>query len=305
MTNHSAAHSTLIGRQGNTRMTPRHNGRVGDRHQRIFSALRGVGIALLLCFALFPLVWILYTSFRNESDILLRSTSLIPDGVTFNNYLKAWNGTDFPKLLLNSLIVSSMTVVIGLSLATFGAYAVSRIRFRGRGTVQVMMLAVRIVPGVLLLIPIYIFLQQLGLIDTTFGLALTYTTFAMPAAFWFMKGFFDGLPADLENAARIDGCSRLGALLRIALPLVKPGLAASAVLIAIESWNDVLFALLLTSTTKSRTWPVGLKLLIGDFQLPWGQLTATAMISIIPVLLGFIFAGRSLVSGLASGGLKD
>lgn len=267
--------------------------------------LGDLGVAALLVFALFPIAWTAYTSVRPEQDIITDPTSLVPAAVTLDNYVATWRQTDFPQLMLNSLVVSAMTVVISLSLATFAAYSLSRSRFRGRGAVLMLYLGIRIIPGVLLLIPLFIVMQQLGLLDTRIALALTYTTFTLPAAVWFMKGFFDGLPEDLENAARVDGCTRLGALRRVVLPLVRPGLAATAILVAIEAWNEVLFALLLTSTTASRTWPVGMRLLIGEFQLPWGQLTAAAVLSLLPVIIGFAFAGRAMIAGLTAGGLKE
>ena len=267
--------------------------------------LGDLGVAALLVFALFPIAWTAYTSVRPEQDIITDPTSLVPAAVTLDNYVATWRQTDFPQLMLNSLVVSAMTVVISLSLATFAAYSLSRSRFRGRGGVMMLYLGIRIIPGVLLLIPLFIVMQQLGLLDTRIALALTYTTFTLPAAVWFMKGFFDGLPEDLENAARVDGCTRLGALFRVVLPLVRPGLAAAAILVAIEAWNEVLFALLLTSTTASRTWPVGMRLLIGEFQLPWGQLTAAAVLSLLPVIVAFAFAGRAMIAGLTAGGLKE
>lgn len=272
---------------------------------RVSGAMNDIGVALLMVFALFPIAWICYTSFRPEEDIIARATSFVPSRFTFENYVDTWRQTDFPQLMLNSVVVSLMTVAISLTLATFAAYSLSRSTFRGHGAVMMVYLGVRIIPGVLLLIPLFIVMQQLGLLDSRIGLALTYTTFALPAAVWFMKQFFDALPVDLENAARVDGCTRVGALFRIVLPLVRPGLAATAILIAIEAWNDVLFALLLTSTLDSRTWPVGMRLLIGEFQLPWGQLTAAAVLSMLPVVVAFAFAGRAMVAGLTSGGLKE
>ncbi|MEI6598690.1 MAG: carbohydrate ABC transporter permease, partial [bacterium] len=194
---------------------------------------------------------------------------------------------------------------MSLTLGTFAGYALSRATFGGKQGILLFYMLVRVIPGVLLLIPIYILMQKLNLLDTRFGLALAYTTFTLPAAIWLMKGFFDALPVDLENAARIDGCSRMGAMWRIVLPLVRPGMAATGTLVAIEAWNDVLFALMITSSNKARTWPVGMKLLIGEFQLPWAQLTATAMMSVIPVLIGFGFAGRKMVAGLTAGGVKE
>src|SRR6218665_578265 len=275
---------------------------VGRSRYRIMS---NIGLGILIFIALFPVLWLVYTSFRSDADIIGNPTSLIPTTITFENYITPWNGTNHPKLLLNSLITSTITVVVSLPLATLAAYSLSRAKFRGKGIVYITYLAVRIVPGVLLLFPLYILIQQLGLLDTHFALVITYITFTLPAVLWFMKGFFDSIPVDLENAARVDGCSRMGALFRIVIPLVRPGLAASAVLIAIESWNDVLFALMLTSSDASRTWPVGLRLLIGDFQLPWGQLAAATVLSIIPVVIGFTLVGKAMVAGLTAGGVKD
>ena len=160
-------------------------------------------------------------------------------------------------------------------------------------------------PGVLLLVPMYLFMNRLGLLDSYIGLTLAYTTFTLPATIWLMKGFFDSLPPDLENAARIDGCSRMGAMWRISIPLVLPGLAATGTLTAITAWNDVLFAIMLTSSDRTRTWPVGLREMIGDFQLPWESLTATAILSLLPVVIGFALVGRKMVAGITAGSLKD
>jgi multiple sugar transport system permease protein len=205
----------------------------------------------------------------------------------------------------NSLIVSTMTVIISLALGTLAGYALSRSKFRGRQGVLLVYLSIRFIPGVLLLIPMYIFMMNLGLLDSFTGLTLAYTTFTLPATIWLMKGFFDSLPPDLENAARIDGCSRMGAMWRISIPLVLPGLAATGVLTAITAWNDVLFALLLSSSDRTRTWPVGLKEMIGEFQLPWEALTATSMLSMLPVVIGFSLVGRKMVAGITAGSLKD
>jgi multiple sugar transport system permease protein len=162
-----------------------------------------------------------------------------------------------------------------------------------------------LVPGVLLLIPLYLFMNKLALLDSYIGLVLAYTTFTLPATIWLMKGFFDSLPPDLENAARIDGCSRMGAMWRISIPLVLPGLAATGTLTAITAWNDVLFAMLLTSSDRTRTWPVGLREMIGEFQLPWEALTATSILSLLPVVIGFALVGRKMVAGITAGSLKD
>lgn len=267
--------------------------------------LVNVGIGFLAIFAIMPLIWTFYTSLRTNVDINKFPTKFSFSNLSFDAYVGVWRDTNFPLLIKNSLIVSTLTVIISLTLGTLAGYALSRSKFRGRQNVLLIYLAIRLVPGVLLLIPIYIFMNTLGLLDSYAGLTLAYTTFTLPATVWLMKGFFDSLPPDLENAARIDGCSRMGAMWRVSIPLVLPGLAATGTLTAITAWNDVLFALMLTSSDRTRTWPVGLKEMIGEFQLPWEALTATAMLSLLPVVIGFALVGRKMVAGITAGSLKD
>ena len=267
--------------------------------------LVNAGITLLALFALLPLLWTFYTSLRTNLAIQRFPTKLGFSDLSFAAYIGVWRDTNFPLLIKNSIIVSSMTVVISLTLGTLAGYALSRSKFRGRQGVLLTYLVIRLVPGVLLLVPMYIFMNTLGLLDSFFGLTLAYTTFTLPATIWLMKGFFDSLPPDLENAARIDGCSRMGALWRISIPLVLPGLAATGTLTAITAWNDVLFAIMLTSSDETRTWPVGLREMIGEFQLPWESLTAAAMLSLLPVVIGFALVGRKMVAGITAGSLKD
>jgi multiple sugar transport system permease protein len=267
--------------------------------------LVNVGIGFLGLFAILPLVWTFYTSLRLNVDINKFPAKISLSHLSLDAYFGVWRDTNFPMLIKNSLIVSTMTVIVSLSLGTLAGYALSRSKFRGRQGVLLVYLAIRLVPGVLLLIPLYLFMNKLGLLDSYIGLVLAYTTFTLPATIWLMKGFFDSLPPDLENAARIDGCSRMGALWRISLPLVLPGLAATGTLTAITAWNDVLFAMLLTSSDRTRTWPVGLREMIGEFQLPWEALTATSILSLLPVVIGFALVGRKMVAGITAGSLKD
>lgn len=267
--------------------------------------LVNVGIGFLALFAILPLIWTFYTSLRAGVDINKFPAKISFSNLSLDAYVGVWRDTNFPMLIKNSLIVSTLTVVISLSLGTMAGYALSRSKFRGRQGVLLVYLAIRLVPGVLLLIPLYLFMSKLGLLDTYLGLVLAYTTFTLPATIWLMKGFFDSLPPDLENAARIDGCSRMGAMWRISIPLVLPGLAATGTLTAITAWNDVLFAIMLTSSDRTRTWPVGLKEMIGEFQLPWESLTATAILSLLPVVIGFALVGRKMVAGITAGSLKD
>lgn len=267
--------------------------------------LVNVGILSLGLFAILPIIWTFYTSLRPNLSIMRYPTQISFSELSLDAYFGVWQDTNFPTLMKNSIIVSTMTVIISLTLGTLAGYALSRSKFQGRQGVLLVYLSIRFIPGVLLLIPMYLFMNSLGLLDSYAGLTLAYTTFTLPATIWLMKGFFDSLPPDLENAARIDGCSRMGAMWRISIPLVLPGLAATGTLTAITAWNDVLFALLLTSSDRTRTWPVGLKEMIGEFQLPWEALTATAILSLLPVVIGFALVGRTMVAGITAGSLKD
>ena len=267
--------------------------------------LVNIGIGFLALFAILPLVWTFYTSLRTNVDINKFPAKISLSNLSLDAYFGVWRDTNFPMLIKNSLIVSTLTVIVSLSLGTLAGYALSRSKFRGRQGVLLVYLAIRLVPGVLLLIPLYLFMNKLGLLDSYIGLVLAYTTFTLPATIWLMKGFFDSLPPDLENAARIDGCSRMGAMWRISIPLVLPGLAATGTLTAITAWNDVLIAMLLTSSDRTRTGPVGLREMIGEFQLPWEALTATSILSLLPVVIGFALVGRKMVAGITAGSLKD
>jgi len=258
---------------------------------------------MVVAMATLPLAWILLTSFTPEAEII-EGPAYVPTTLTPDNYTTVWRRGDFPELMFNSLVVAGLTVALSMTVAPLAAYSLSRHRFRGRTWVLILFLSIRMFPFVLMLIPAYMILRDLGLLDNRLGLALAYMTFALPAGIWFMKTFFDAVPAEVEDAARIDGCTRIGVLVRIVLPLSKPGIMATAVFLAIGAWSEYLFALMLTTSRGSRTWPVGVSLLVGEFQLPYGQLAATGVITVIPILLAYALVGRNMVRGLMGGAMK-
>jgi len=272
--------------------------------QQLYDTLAYVILLCAFIFAVFPIVWTLLTSLKSNADIVTADIQYVPLHPTFQNYVSLWEQAGFPAMFLNSAIVTLMTVLACLVVGITGAYSLSRYRFRARGQILLFYLVIRMFPAVLLLLPIFIALRVLGLYDTHAGLALAYTAFLTPVAIWMLKGFFDTIPPELEDAARIDGCTRAGAIVRVVLPLARPGVAATAVLIAISAWNEFLFALMLTTSQGIRTWPVGLQLMVGEYQLPWGLLTAGGIISIAPILLFFAVVQRSLVRGLTLGAVK-
>ncbi|WP_018182163.1 carbohydrate ABC transporter permease [Kaistia granuli] len=258
----------------------------------------------LTIFCIFPLVWTLLTSLKYEADIVTQTMQYIPKRITFDNYVAIWTQSGFPTLVFNSFVVTATTVVLCLITGTLAAYSFSRFHYPGRGVLMLGYLVIRMFPAVLMIIPLFILMRGVGLLDSRFGLALAYTSFLLPLFVWMLKGFFDAAPKELESAARIDGCTRLGAMVRIVLPLARNGLVATSVFVAIAAWNEFLFALMLTTSQGSRTWPVGLQLMVGEFQLPWGVLAAGGIISIIPVMILFAIVQRTMVHGITAGAVK-
>jgi multiple sugar transport system permease protein len=258
----------------------------------------------LTVFCMFPLVWTLLTSLKYEADIVTQTMQYIPKRITFDNYVAIWTQSGFPTLVFNSFVVTATTVVLCLITGTLAAYSFSRFHYPGRGALMLGYLVIRMFPAVLMIIPLFILMRGVGLLDSRLGLALAYTSFLLPLFVWMLKGFFDAAPKELESAARIDGCTRLGAMVRIVLPLARNGLVATSVFVAIAAWNEFLFALMLTTSQGSRTWPVGLQLMVGEFQLPWGVLAAGGIISIIPVMILFAIVQRIMVHGITAGAVK-
>jgi len=271
---------------------------------RFVSVVRAIFLGTVVIFVLLPLVWALLTSLKVESDIITSDMQYIPQRITFDNYVAIWTRSGFPNLIKNSVVTTSITLIICLTIGSLAAYGFSRYQFTGRYALLLFYLVLRMFPVVLLIIPLFILMKNLKLLNSSFGLALAYTTFLLPICTWMMKGFFDAIPVDLEDAARIDGCTRLGALFRIILPLARSGLVATGVFIGIAAWNDYLFALMLSTGQASRTWPVGLQLMVGEFQLPWGSLAAGGIISIAPVVILFAMVQQTLVRGITAGAVK-
>lgn len=271
---------------------------------RLYAVLAYAVVIAVIIFSIAPILWTIMTSIKFESDIVTSEMQYLPQRITFDNYVAIWTRSGYPRLIGNSVITTVLTLTICTLIGTFAAYGFSRYRFTGRNQTLLVYLVVRMFPVVLMIVPLWIMMRGLGLLNTHLGLALAYTTFLLPVQIWMMKGFFDAIPHDLEDAARIDGCTRMSALFRVVLPLARGGLVATAVFIGIAAWNEYLFALMFTNSQASQTWPVGLALMVGEFQLPWGALAAGGVISIIPVIILFAIVQQSLVRGLTAGAIK-
>jgi len=258
-----------------------------------------------IAFALIPLVWMVLTSVKTNREIT-QDTSLIPEALTIGNYVSLFSGREFAAYLTNSIIVTTLSVVIALALGTQAAYVLARFRLPGGldRYVGFTLLMVRLLPPVVIIIPIFLIAQQLGLLNTQLSLIVVYATFNVTIVVWMMESFFREIPVDLEEAAMVDGDTRFTAFRRIVLPLAAPGLVATGIFTAITTYNEFLFALVLTSTPAAETMPVGAATLIGRINVDWGAMSAAGVIGALPIVLFSIIVQKHLVRGLTMGAVK-
>lgn len=269
-----------------------------------FPAFCVYGLLMLACvFALFPLAWSLATSLKGEAEVVAYPPTWIPNVPTLENYVTVM-ASSLPQYLLNTILVAILTILLSLAIAAHAGYAVSRFDFRGRTTLLYVILASMMVARVSNVVPLYLLSTRFGLLDTKLVLVLVYSGWQMPIAVWLLKDFFANVPQSLDRAAQIDGFGPLAIFYRIALPLVRPGLAAAAILIFMFVWNDFVLAVTLTSSESNRMVTVGLYNYVGQFGIQWGQLTAAVMIALFPVVVLFGFVQKTLTHGLTAGAVK-
>ena len=258
---------------------------------------------LLLLFLLFPFYWTFVTSIKPESELYGAAVTYWPQNVTMESYRNLFLKFNFLKPMGNSLLVAAVTTVVSLSVSLLAAYAFSRYRFAGRKAFMILFLTNNMFPTVLLLIPLYAIMRNMGLLYTPMSLVLSYTTFTIPFSVWLLNGYRNDLPMSLEEAAMVDGANRATAFLKIIFPVMVPCLVATGVYIFMTSWNEYTFAVMFTNE-RNRTIPVALKNLIGQLGVQWDLLTAGGIITIIPVCVMFFFAQKRLVEGLTAGAVK-
>ncbi len=251
---------------------------------------------------LFPPIMLFLTSIKNELDALAFPPKWIFKP-TYKNYVQIFKTSPFFRYILNSLIVASLNTFIVLALGSLAAYGLARFKFKGADNLSFWILSIRMMPPVAAIIPLYIIMKNLRLLDTPWCLVLIYLTFNLPFTVWMMKGFFEDVPREIEESALIDGCSEFDVFRKIALPLVSPGLAATAILVFIFSWNEFLFALILTGT-RATTLPVGIILYMKETGINWGYMTAGGILALIPVVIFTMLVQKHLVKGLTLGALK-
>jgi ABC-type glycerol-3-phosphate transport system permease component len=263
----------------------------------------GFGGAALLAMLLLPIYWMIASSLAPESG-LFQAPTLLPRRVTLDHYRALFDERGFLIPIRNSIVVAAATTAVAVPVAALCAYAVARLRFRGRGLLLALILAVSMFPQISIVPPLYLILRELRLLDTYPGLVLPYVTFSAPLAVWLLTAFFRQLPPELEEAAMIDGASRLGALRDVVLPLAVPGVATAAILTFLYCWNEFLFALSFTLGPDRYTVPVAVTLFRGRYQVPWGQVLAAAVAATVPVALLVLACQRRIVAGLTAGASK-
>ena len=260
-------------------------------------------ILAVVLFAIAPYAWMVLTSIRPDADLSTFPLSYVPSQVTLEHYATLLQQTSFLQNLGNSLVIAAGAVVVGLLTSVPAAYAFSRFRFRGRQVLMTQFLVINMFPVVLLIIPLFVLMRNFHLLDSYFGIIIGHSTFAIPFAVWMLTSYMNGIPREVDEAAMMDGATRLQTIRLVILPLLMPGIVTTAIYIFVTSWNEYLFAMML-SGDHVRTVTVALQLFIGEFTVQWGLLTAGGTLVAIPVTILFLIVQRRLVGGLTAGAVK-
>lgn len=261
-------------------------------------------LVVLLFWSLIPLLVMISTSFKPGGDIFRVPPTLIPENFTLENYVKIFTASGMPEALLNSVGVGALVTIITMTLGCATGYALARIRFPGSGAIAVGLLLGQLLPVTVLLLPLYQLVIALKIVDTIPGVALTHLTFILPLVTWMANSTFRGVPIELEEAALIDGCNRFRGVWLVVIPIAAPGIAALAIFTFLQSWNEFLFASVVTASLRSKTAPVALTDFAAQFSTDWGAMMAAATVIALPVAIAFLFTQRYFVRGMAAGAVK-
>jgi len=282
---------------------------------RFFRSQRGdspfkralIHLTLILCclIAIFPALRVLSVSLRPGDRLLSTSLAIIPQDASLENYIELITTTNFLLWLWNSLMITLATALVGVALAATSAYAFSRWRFPGRNAGLVFLLATQMIPAAMLMVPLYILALRNDLIGSYRGLIIAYSVSAVPFSIWILKGYYDTIPKELEEAGLIDGAGKFGTFWRIILPLSTPSLAIVFLFNFTQAWNDYLFArIILGNAEQIWTWPLGLRTLQDQFRTQWGMFSAGSILVTIPVVILFLYSSKYLITGLTLGSVK-
>lgn len=272
--------------------------------ERIKTFLTYVFLVFMVIISIFPIMWMIDSSLKGTSEIYSSPPTFSIHHVTLENYIRVMFESGIPRAFLNSIIISVTATFITLVLGCLAGYGFSRYRFKGRRMLYVGLLYGQMMPAVVLIIPVYLVFSKIGLIDSYFSLILPDVAITVPLATLMLKSFFDGVPIELEDAARIDGTTKLGILLKIIIPIAKPGLVSVAIYTFLSTWEEFIFALNLTNSAAVRTLPIAINMFKGEFVIDWGAIMASGAVISLPVILLFVLCNKVFVKGLSEGGVK-
>jgi multiple sugar transport system permease protein len=255
---------------------------------------------------IFPIFWLVGTSFKNPVDIFAYPPIFIPSTPTLDHYALLFGEAEIMKYILNSIIVGVSTTLFALFIGTLSAYALARFQlpYQLNERLSFWVLSTRMFPPIVTIIPLFAMMRVLHLVNTRIGLVIAYSAFNLPFVVWMMRGFFIEIPKELEEAAMVDGASRMLAFRKIIIPIAKPGLVATAIFTMIMSWNEFMFALILSQTRDAATLPIGIASRVTQYEIQWGPMSAGGVIAVIPVLIFAFIVQRHLVRGMSFGAIK-
>lgn len=267
-------------------------------------ALRRLAALAVIVNGLFPAIWILFTSLKTERELMQTPITWWPETPTLANYVQAFHDQPLARFVFNSVAVSLASTGLTLFIATLAAYAIARLNIGFRNIALSVIIATSTFPLVTLLVPLFETMRTFGLLNSYAALILPYTVLSLPVCTLVLISFFESIPPDLENAAMVDGCTRLGALWKILLPLAAPGMFTAGILAFVNAWDEFLLALSFNSAPGLRTLPVGITLYQGEFSFPWPIISAALVVGIVPVAVLITLFQQRVLSGLTAGGVK-
>jgi len=274
------------------------------RKSLAYNIFRFTMLGIYLLFAVFPFYWLFVTSKKTEKEVYSFPVDYFPKKPTLINYINVWMNSRFPRYFLNSGVVALVSSTIVTFTAILGAYSLARYNFKFKSQFLIFFLITQMFPLILFIVPLYIIFSKLKLINTLTGLILVYTSFNLPFSLFLMRGFIEGVPKEIEESALIDGCGRFRMIMRIVIPIIRPGVFATFAFAFTGAWNEMLFALMFLNSEKKLTIPVFLSMFVQKYDVSWGEMSAAALISLIPVAVMFAWIQKYLVRGLAMGAVK-
>jgi len=276
-------------------------------HMRSFGkkAALFVGLLIALVFFVFPMYWIITMSFKLKTDILVTVPHYIPKRLTLNNYVEIFKNSNFPMFLMNSVRISIATTVLCVLVAGMAGFGLTRYKFRGSKRISTVIYVIRMIPGLIYTVPLYLIFNKMGLIDNHWGLIAAYCTFSLPMSIWMFMSFYEEIPQEIYESAVLDGCSEYRLFQAVALPLVAPSISVVAILCFLGAWNEFGLALTLTFKDQCKTLPVSINLMIQrEADIPFGSIAASGTLAMVPAIVLSLTSQKYIVKGFTAGAVK-